>query len=160
MVNDSAFASTAIESRLQMRAGAFQIDFRMYPTSLPDEYNAIFGCMSATYGIPYEWAVYLRNDGIVFYHGTRGSNQSLLKFLFPGGLTSSSYLNLWTAVSVARDGSGQWGCWINGTRCPQYQYSALQSGVSYGSTVTGIHTNAVDLGNGFTGQSLRVATIS
>ncbi len=150
-------ATTAVTESIHMRNGAFQVDVRLYPTATNgNDFQTFIGCGSNTYGLVYEWSWALRNDGVNFYYGIRGTNQSHTRFIYPNGKKLTDYMNKWVSVSVARDANGNFGVWINGARCIQYQTSPLQGGISYGSVVTGTYSNTTDFGNAHTGNAFNV----
>lgn len=140
---------------LQMRAGAFQCDWRMKITAV-NAWNHVISNLNTAYGRPYEWSIGYLNDAIHFYYGTRGSNQAHIKLKLPGGVTFTSLLNQWVSVSLARNSNGKWGAWLNGVPTTQYQVSVLQGGVNYGAVTTGDYVNATDFGAGYTDEVIAV----
>jgi hypothetical protein len=98
----------------------------------------------STYGIADEYAFTVRPGWLEFYHGTRGTNQSVTKFYYPSAVGA----NTWNHIAVQRDSGGVISVYINGNITTQYQYSPLQGGIAYGALTTGQFTNNVNLTHG------------
>lgn len=131
------------------RAGAFMVDCKIKLfagiSNTGMELPAIILADGTTY-TSYEWGVGICQQWILFYYGARGVNQSTTRFYYPGSLDMSTTYGGQVSLSLGRDADGDFGAWVNGTRCTDYQTSPLSSGVSFGSVITGTYTNAVDLG--------------
>lgn len=147
---------------LNMYGGAFQIDWRMKlasPLSSTDYTGTVIAMADGTYYIPYEWTVSVGRQHVRFYYGSRGQNQSHIRFFFPGGVDLNFLLKQWNAFSIGRDASGDWGLWINGKRSTSYQVSPLSSGINFGAVTPGVYHNAVnfnDFSASTSGQAMSV----
>ena len=132
--------TTSGDSSLDMRAGAFQIDWRvrlgsgLTSDALTDSDTSIAMANSSNYS--YEWGVIASKTCIQFYCGYRGTNQRWHRFFYPSGYDMSAS-GTWVALSIARDSSGKWGAWIDGNRCPDYQPGNFSTGISMGTRVNG-----------------------
>lgn len=140
---------TASHPSLDMRAGAFQFDWRhrlvsnLTSYSQPDVVIAMLD--GGTWS--YEWAVVVDRDGLRFYYGRRGTNNAHLRFILPPGIDFGTLGGVFAACRIARDSDGNWGAWVNGLRCTSYQISPLSIGFAYGSVITGTYNNPVDFGD-------------
>jgi hypothetical protein len=90
----------------------------------------------------YEYAFFWDTTYLYFYHGIRGTNQSVIRWPLNGRLRK----NRWNHVAWQRDSAGAWYAFIDGVEITQYSYSPLQTGQSFGALTTGRLTNSVDLG--------------
>lgn len=154
--------TAATSTELDMRAGAFQFDFKLKLDSNLTDGSALCTILSMTKGdsgIQYEWAVFVQRDYLMFYHGKRGTNQSQVRFYYPGGATLSGAGGVKHDFSLGRDASGNWGAWLDGVRCADYQYAPLAVSLSFGAKTTGTFALARDFGDyagAVSGQALRV----
>lgn len=140
--------TTPSDANLDPRAGAFQIDWRHRLAANLTDAAALDTVLAMVNGDNwlYEWGVVVTRNYIYFYWGQRGVSSGGLRLLYPAGVDLATLGATQLAFSVARDTSGNWGGWINGQRCPQYQYATQASSPSWPSAVTGTYNNAVDLG--------------
>lgn len=123
--------------------GAFCVIARVYLTSFSGG-NAmmLLSKSSGTSGLQYEWAIEVFEDGVAFYYGIRGTNQKLIFLYWPSPLV----LNQIIEIAIQRDAYGQWACFARGVKGTQYMVSPLATTISYGPVVTGVYTDAVDIG--------------
>lgn len=148
---------------LEMRAGAFQVDFRIrLDTAMggDDVWMAILNYGNGDYGIAYEWAVLMNRKRINFYYGNRGSNQSVVRFIFPGSFNLDAHLGEWHSLSLARDSLGRFGAWLDGELCTTYQYAPLGVSLNYGAETVGTFTDTTDYGTMPTTFALRIGNFS
>lgn len=137
---------------LDMRAGAFQFDFRLRPTTAitsdsDSEMRTIASMLDGS-GWPYEWAVIMYRTYFRFYRGYRGASNKSNRFFLPPGYDFNDYGATWAALSIARDATGKWGAWIEGHRCVDYQEGIDGGGEAYNARVNGgILTDATDMGS-------------
>ena len=152
--------TTPGDTALDMRSGAFQIDWRHrlatgIANDTDSELDTVLAMVDGS-SWSYEWAVIIHRTYIRFYFGTRGSNNKTLRFFLPAGYDLSIMGGTWVALSIGRDTAGRWGAWIDGARCPDYQQGILGAGESYNARVNGaILTDTTDLGDSV-GRTLSV----
>ena len=152
--------TAATSSELDMRAGAFQIDFKLkLDAGITDggQLCAVVSMTKGDFGVSYEWGLFVQRDYITFYHGVRGSTQSQIRFYYPGGADLSSAGGVQHDFSLGRDASGNWGAWLDGGRCPDYQFADLGGGLSFGPKTTGTFNLSRDFGayaSSVSGQAL------
>lgn len=128
-------------NELCVEAGAFTVEAWVYFTA--NTTGTIYARASAS-GVAYEH-VFGFNDGRAeFYYGIRGTNQSLTRFFWPSTLTT----NTWHHLVIQRDGSGNWGAWVDGVPTTTYQTAPLAAALVFGSVINGTYNNAVNLGTG------------
>lgn len=147
---DAGYSGFQVGSRSYMdpRAGAFQVDWRhrlaanLTDANQPDTVLAMVD--GSTW--EYEWAVIVHRYFLRWYFGKRGTNNATLRFFYPPGFDLGTLGGQQLALSIARDTDGQWGAWIEGELCPDYQVSPIGAVESYGPVITGIYTNAQDFG--------------
>ena len=143
--------TTPGHSSLDMRAGAFQVDWRLRLESgiLDDSDSQIDVLMAMVDGSSwaYEWAVIVHRTYLRFYCSIRGVNNRTTRFFLPSGYDMNDYGGAWVPLSIGRDSTGQWGAWIDGHRCPDYQSGNFSSSLSMNSRVNGaILTDTTDFG--------------
>lgn len=141
LLNGSSFLTTPASPLLNMRDGAFCIEARVRIKSFSTE-QTLIGNLSTEYDKSYEWLIRIAKRHINFYYGRRGSSQSILRLFTPVDLQ----INTWYAVAIQRDISGEWSCFVNGSKGVKYQVSPLGPGINYGPEITGVYVDAVDLG--------------
>lgn len=152
--------TAATSSELDMRSGAFMVDFKLKLDSNLTNGGALLTILSMTkgdFGIEYEWGVLVQRDYITFYHGKRGYSESQVRFYYPSGADLSTAGGVQHGFSLGRDASGNWGAWLDGVRCPDYQFSDLSS--SFGAKTTGTFHLSRDFGGyagSVSGQALHV----
>lgn len=148
--------TTPSDSTLDMRTGAFQVDWRyMNESNLdPSQPDTIIAMVDGS-SWAFEWAVVVDSVGLRFYYGTRGVSNAHIQFMFPPGIDLSATSGTWFAFSIARDSSGDWAAWVDGVRCTDYRVSPLQTGFGYGSIITGTYNNMSDFGDS-TGRTLNI----
>ena len=157
--------TAATSAELDMRAGPFQLDFKLKLSSGLTDGGQLCTILSMTKGdfwVAYEWAVFVQRDYIMFYHGTRGANQSQVRFYYPGAVDLSSAGGVQHDFSIGRDASGNWGAWLDGIRCSDYQFADLASSLYFGSKTTGAFNLSRDFGayaSSVSGQALRVGNL-
>lgn len=140
--------TTPGHSSLDMRAGAFQFDWRqrlaanLTSTSQPDTVAAMMN--GDTWA--YEWALLVWRNYIQFYYGQYSVSSGGIRWLLPAGFDFGTLGGTFVALSVARTSAGNWGAWIDGARCTQYQYKVQSSASSWGSVVTGTCNDSADIG--------------
>lgn len=134
---------------LDPRGFPFQIDWRHRLAANLTSYSQPDTVLAMVDGSSWmrEWAVIVDRDGLRFYVGHRGSDQGHFRFLLPPGYDFGVLGGTSVACSIARDASGNWGAWIEGIRCTQYQVSPVSAGFSYGPVQTGTYVNLFDIGD-------------
>lgn len=102
-VNDTL--ATPTSTALNMRTGAFQIDFWMYPTASPGQYMGPFGTNNAG-----------GNGGIFF--ANRSGNLDFTNNYDTAGVISTPYpkLNQWHHIALVRNSSNVRSFYLNGVR--------------------------------------------
>lgn len=149
---------------LDMRAGAFQVDFRYrLDTNLtdPNQPDAVVAMVDGTtWG--FEWSVIVHREYLRFYRGTRGINNQTIRFFFPPGVDMATMGGTWCALSIARDASADWGAWFDGTATTDYQTGNLSPTENYLARVNGGTLNdagqaAHDMGDS-TGRVFKVGS--
>lgn len=139
-------------------AGAVAWEAFIYLTSASSA-QCLMAKMSATTGLQYEWGVFVGQDYATFYYGIRGTNNAQIRLYWPNQLP----LNTRVRIGVERSVYGQWGCFLEGVKGTQYQVSPLNNVENFGSITSGVHTDAVNVGdtsnpvwvgNNHVGQSL------
>jgi len=86
-----------------------------------------------------EWAIGVSSTYLVFYYGTRGSNQGEIRF-FGTFSAGNDY-----EVELGRDASGNFYAKIGGVATTDYQESPLATSLSFGSVITGTYNNSMSL---------------
>ena len=154
--------TAATSTELDMRAGAFMLDWKLkLDSNLTNgaAYCTILSMTKGDSGVEYEWAVLVQRDYLVFYHGKRGTNQSQIRFYYPGGADLSAAGGVQHDFSLGRDASGNWGAWLDGIRCSDYQFADLAVSLYFGSKTTGTFNLSRDFGayaSSVSGQALYV----
>lgn len=140
--------SCVSDADLDPRTGAFQLDWRhrlaanLTSTSQPDTVMAMVNGDTWFY----EWAVVVDRNYIRFYYGRRGITAGGIRWLLPPGYDFGALGGMQVACSLARDASGNWGAWIQGERCLDYQFAAQVASPVWGSVNTGTFNDAFDIG--------------
>lgn len=140
-------------TNLDMRAGAFQIDWRHRLASgiasdADSDLDVVLAMVDGASGWAYEWAVILHRTYMRFYCGIRGTNNRTTRWFLPPGYDFNSYGGAWVPLSLGRDAAGRWGAWIDGHRCLDYQSGNFSVGTSMNARVNGaILTDATDFGS-------------
>lgn len=144
---------------LDMRAGAFQFDWRYRLDANLTDANQPDAIASMVDGSswPYEWSVLMHRYFLRFYFGRRGVNNKTIRFFLPPGYDLGSMGGVWAACSIARDATGHWGAWLNGIATTDYQTGSLSPTENYGSLTTGTYVDAWDFGDS-TGRTFKVGS--
>lgn len=134
------YLTTPSSSVFDISTGAFAFSAWIRPSGTGEQH--LFSRSSTSSGISYECAIKVDHDYLMFYHGIRGLNQSVLRFILPTALAA----NTWQHIEIGRTASGDWHGFINGSRCTNYQFAPLGGSLSFGSVTTGTFNYTQDMG--------------
>lgn len=140
--------TTPSDATLDMRGGPFQIDWRhrlaanMASTT---QYDTVLALVDGSSWL-YEWAAIVQRHYMLFYYGRRGVSSGGIRFLYPSGYDFNTLGGSFVPLRIARDVNGDWGAWINGKLCPQYQFAAQSPVPTFAAPVTGTYNNSLDFG--------------
>ena len=135
------YLSIADSDVFDMGAGAFTVEAEVDLDGTSE--MTLISKLSSTAGLSYEWTVAVRSDAMVFYHGIRGTNQSVLRLFFPSAISPGTKYH----VALVREASGDWHCYLDGVQGTDYQFAPLAVSLTFGSVTTGVFNDSIDLGD-------------
>lgn len=105
----AAYITTAYHADFDFGTGAFTIEMWIRPDSFASE-RYLYSRASGTNGVTRESGLgILSSAAIRFYHGIRGTSQTLLDFTVPAMSAST-----WYHLAITRDGSGNMRVFLDG----------------------------------------------
>ena len=111
-LNGTGYIESPANSDFNLGTGAFTLRLKVRPSGFAE--STLIGRASGASFVEREWALLIAAaDRLFFYHGVRGSSQSITYFTLP---FSMSVGNVYSIV-FGRDAAGYRRCFVNGLEC-------------------------------------------